>query len=172
MLFRSPRSPKHSGRGFAAFLIGLGLTTSSPQASQAAIGGPGPTGCSLLNDIAVNGPLGYLAIFGPGCPGYSSGVPFLPPPTPGSTWIFPPVSLPDAFATLWLDPDVSVGYIDKVANPLGPLFDQFIAPALTHNTSYQLYSSTSACSADGSDYSTLLATIMPNNAYNFSTPLP
>ena len=145
-LFMTTSIAKAFRKGFAACLISLGLTTASPQASQAAIGGLGPiavtvTGCSLLNDVAVNGPQGYLAIFGPNCPGSSSGAPILPPPTSGSTWSFPPITLPDASSTLWLDPDVSVGYIYKV-DPSGPLFDQFIAPALTYNTSYQLYSST------------------------------
>lgn len=94
-----------------------------------------------------------------------------PPPTPGgpttAPWVFPTVEVFDPGFTWWYDPDVAIGYIYNVADPNGPLFDQYTAPALPFNTDYQLYSSGDG----GLTYDVLMATIFPNTPYDFTSPL-
>lgn len=98
--------------------------------------------------------------------------PLLPlPPVPGgptnAPWIFPEVVVTDPEFTWWYDPDVAIGYVYNVADPSGPLFDKYIAPALPFNTEYQLYSSGDG----GLTYEILMATIFPNTPYDFTSPL-
>lgn len=98
--------------------------------------------------------------------------PLLPaPPVPGGPtnvpWIFPEVVVTDPEFTWWYDPDVAIGYVYNVADPSGPLFDQYIAPSLPFNTEYQLYSSGDG----GLTYEVLMATIFPNTPYDFTSPL-
>jgi hypothetical protein len=98
--------------------------------------------------------------------------PLLPtPPAPGgpttAPWVFPEVINTDPGFVWWYDPDVAIGYIYNVADPNGPLFDQYIAPALPFNTDYQLYASGDG----GLTYEVLMATIFPNTPYDFTSPL-
>jgi len=98
--------------------------------------------------------------------------PLLPtPPAPGgpttAPWVFPEVINTDPDFVWWYDPDVAIGYIYNVADPNGPLFDQYIAPALPFNTDYQLYASGDG----GLTYEVLMATIFPNTPYDFTSPL-
>lgn len=98
--------------------------------------------------------------------------PLLPdPPVPGgdttAPWVFPEVFNPDPVFVWWYDPDVAIGYIYNVANPTGPLFDQYTAPALPFNVDYELYSSGDG----GLTYDVVMATIFPNTPYDFISPL-
>lgn len=99
-------------------------------------------------------------------------VPLLPDPVatggpPNAPWIFPEVNNFDPEIVWWYDPDVAVGYIYNVADPNGPLFDQYTAPSLPFNTEYQLYASGDG----GATYDLLLASIFPNTPYDFANPL-
>ena len=99
--------------------------------------------------------------------------PLLPPtPQPGgpadAPFVFPEIVNFDPDFVWWFDPDVAIGYTYNVANPNGPLFDQYTAPALPFNSEYQLFESDDG----GITYDVLLATIFPNTPYDFASPLP
>jgi hypothetical protein len=100
--------------------------------------------------------------------------PFLPPPPQrqDEPWVFPPVVVTDPGQVWWYDPDVAIGYIYQVTDPAGPLFDQYTAPDLPFNDTYELLSSGgNACSGNPEDFTTSLATITQNVPYDFTTPL-
>lgn len=108
-------------------------------------------------------------------PGSSPGNPLLPapPPSANSPWIFPPVTISDPNDVIWFDPEVAIGYIFNISDLSGPLFDQFTAPDLLFNDTYQLLgTSSSSCSVDPSDYNSPIATITQGIAYDFTTPIP
>jgi hypothetical protein len=108
-------------------------------------------------------------------PGSSPVNPLLPapPPSANSPWIFPPVTISDPNDVIWFDPEVAIGYIFNISDLSGPLFDQFTAPDLLFNDTYQLLgTSSSSCSVDPSDYNSPIATVTQGIAYDFTTPLP
>lgn len=152
-------------------LIGAGLVV-VPRPSKALSFFNSSCFSGLSADVAVG--IGGVFLAGPGCPGHAPSAPIVPfvSPAGGGAWSFPAFSVSDPASILWVDPDVAIGYIYKVGDPLGPLFDQFTAPSLLFNSSYQIFSSASSCSSDGSDYSNPVATITPNVAYSFPAPLP
>jgi hypothetical protein len=95
-----------------------------------------------------------------------------PPQTINQPWVFPPVVVTDPNEIRWFDPEVAIGYIYNVADPSGPLFDQYIAPDLPFNDTYELLSSGgSACSTDPADFTTPLATITQNVLFDLPSPL-
>jgi hypothetical protein len=95
-----------------------------------------------------------------------------PPQTINQPWVFPPVVVTDPNEIRWFDPEVAIGYIYNVADPSGPLFDQYIAPDLPFNDTYELLSSGgSACSNDPADFTTPLATITQNVLFDLPSPL-
>jgi hypothetical protein len=107
-------------------------------------------------------------------PGTDPANPFLPSPPQGISepWVFDPVVVNDPGQVWWFDPEVSIGYIYNVADPLGPLFDQYTAPDLPFNDTYELLSSGGgACGTNPEDFTTSLATITQNVPYDFTTPL-
>lgn len=107
--------------------------------------------------------------------GTSSLNPWMPPVIPSrddEPWIFPPTVVDNPDRIWWYDPEVAIGYVYNVADPLGPLFDQYVAPDLPYNDTYELLSSGgSACSTNPEDFTTVLDTITQNVPYTFTTPL-
>ena len=105
--------------------------------------------------------------------GGSFETPLLPPaPTePEDPWVFPTFNVFDPEFTFWLDPDVAVGYIYNVVNPLGPKFDKFTAPTLPFDNDYELFSSTDNSCASSS-FTTSLGLIQGSVAFDFTTALP
>lgn len=99
--------------------------------------------------------------------------PLLPwAPDANQPWQFPSIYVTNPAFVWWLDPEVAIGYIYSVTNPVGPLFDQFIPPDLPLNTTYDLYGSASACTNNPGDYTVYLDTIQESLPYNFSSALP
>jgi hypothetical protein len=95
-----------------------------------------------------------------------------PPQTINQPWVFPPVTIDDPGQIRWFDPEVAIGYIYNVADPSGPLFDQYVAPDLPFNDTYELLSSGGpACSSNPDDFTTPLATITQNVLFDFPAPL-
>ncbi len=108
-------------------------------------------------------------------PGSSPDIPLLPPTPQASDepWQFPPVTVTNPDQVWWFDPEVAIGYIYTVADPAGPLFDQYTAPDLPFNDTYELLSAGgNACSTNPGDYLTPLAVITQNVPYDFATALP
>ena len=123
-------------------------------------------GTAIINDFVVANTLPP--------PGTDPINPFLPSPPQGISepWVFDPVVVNDPGQVWWFDPEVSIGYIYNVADPLGPLFDQYTAPDLPFNDTYELLSSGgAACGTNPEDFTTSLATITQNVPYDFTTPL-
>jgi len=107
--------------------------------------------------------------------GTSSLNPWMPPVIPSRNdepWIFPPTVVDNPDRIWWYDPEVAIGYVYNVADPMGPLFDQYVAPDLPYNDTYEILSSGgSACSTKPEDFTTVLDTITQNVPYSFATPL-
>ncbi len=113
------------------------------------------------------------AVAGPP-PGTTAANPLLPekPQADNQSWIFEPVIVRSLSQVWWFDPEVAMGYIYTVQDSAGPLFDQFIAPDLPFNNTYEIFSSSNnICSASENDYDVKLATITQDNPYSFSVPL-
>ncbi|MEB3169598.1 MAG: choice-of-anchor L domain-containing protein [Synechococcaceae cyanobacterium] len=110
-------------------------------------------------------------------PGGSPDNPLLPvpPANTNSTWVFPAFTVFDPGFVWWIDPEIATGYVYNVTG--GPLFDQFTAPDLPFNDTYQLFSSSlpgGACSTNGADFATPLGMglVTQQIPYDFPTPLP
>lgn len=105
-------------------------------------------------------------------PGSTPENPLLPPEvTPGSPWIFPPVTVTDPNQFWWFDPEVAIGYIYNT-DPMGPLFDQYIAPDLPFNDTYEMYSTGGgACSTNPRDFATKLGIATQNVPFDFTADL-
>ena len=103
-------------------------------------------------------------------PGGSFETPLLPPPpaTVNEPWVFPTIQVFDPGFVWWFDPDVAVGYIYNVIDPNGPLFDEYTAPILPFDSSYELATSTDSCNT----FTNSLGTITGNVAFAFPTAVP
>lgn len=113
------------------------------------------------------------AVSGPP-PGTSRANPFLPtqPQSSSESWVFQPAIVTDPSQVFWFDPEVTVGYIYSVKDSSGPLFDEFIAPDLVFNDTYELFvSANNTCSTNSDDYLLKLATITQDLPFNFSSPV-
>jgi hypothetical protein len=69
---------------------------------------------------------------------------------------------------VFIDPPVTVGYDYFVGDPNGPLFASVIAPSLTFDNTFDLFTSSDACST----YSVSQGTISSGIAFNFTSPVP
>lgn len=99
------------------------------------------------------------------CDGCSPETPLLPATPTNSTdpWIFPTFEVFNTNFQWWLDPDVAVGYIYKVAN--GPLFATYQAPTLPFDNNYELFGSSDSCAT----FTNSLGAIVGGTPFTFLT---
>ena len=100
--------------------------------------------------------------------------PLLPQPRePGqpsdAPWIFPEINNSYPSFTWWYATDVASNYIYSVADPNGPLFDQYISPPFSDPFGVELGLYTSG--DDGLTYEVFLGEIFPGKLFNFTTPI-
>ena len=101
--------------------------------------------------------------------GGSLETPLLPPPpeNPGDPLVFPTFNVFDTNFTWWIDPDVAVGYIYKVANLIGPKFSSVTPISLPFDDSYDLFGSTDSCAT----FTDSLGVVTGSTTYTFGAPV-
>ncbi|MFN9933889.1 MAG: choice-of-anchor L domain-containing protein [Cyanobacteriota bacterium] len=100
--------------------------------------------------------------------------PLLPQPRePGqpsdAPWIFPEINNSYPSLTWWYATDVASNYIYSVADPNGPLFDQYISPPFSDPFEVELGLYTSG--DGGLTYEVFLGGIFPGKLFDFTTPI-
>jgi hypothetical protein len=92
----------------------------------------------------------------------------LPPENPSDPWVFPTFNVFNTGFTWWIDPEVAVGYIYKVTDPIGPKFSSYTPLSLPFDNSYELFGSSDSCATftDG------LGAITGSTTYTFGAPVP